>query len=733
MSTIYLDYNATTPIAPEVADAMKPYLDKYFGNPSSFHEFGIASKKAIETARKQLAELINCFPDEIIFTSGGTESNNLSVQGIALFNQNKGKHIITSSIEHPAISEVCRHLTNIGFHISYLPVDEFGVIDPEVLISAITKDTILITIMHSNNEIGTIQNIKKLAEIAHKNDIIFHTDAAQSVGKTKIDVKELDIDLMSIAGHKFYAPKGIGALYMRRGVKIQKLLFGADHESNIRPGTENVLEIVGLGAASAIAKRDLDKNVIHFKEMRNLLETTLKEELPQIRVNGHPEQRLTNTLSVSFPGIDANTLLSRMKGIAASAGAACHTDSKDTSSVLISINTPSQYAPGTLRFSVGRETTLEEITKASEQIIYHAKKLMKSDEKDSIHIDLTTDVRLTQFTHGLGCACKFDPQKLEKIVLKLPKMFDSNVLVGTETHDDAAVYKINEEQALVQTVDFFTPIVDDPYDFGAIAAANALSDIYAMGAKPLFGLNIVSFPHDVLPMEVLEDILRGASEKAMEAGISILGGHTIEDNEPKFGMVISGIINPKKILKNTGARIDDVIILTKKIGTGVATTALKRGELDNALLKEVTQSMKTLNNKAAEVMVNYDVSCCTDVTGFGLIGHLSEISNSSNHDVELFFDQIPFFNDIFDLGSRGMISGGTKKNYNHFGKNVDFGSLSTLESMILCDAQTSGGLLIVVAQNQSTHLLNALKDKGIDQVCIIGKFLNKGKGKIFIR
>ncbi|MGE0090154.1 MAG: cysteine desulfurase family protein [Bacteroidales bacterium] len=374
---IYLDYNATTPIDKEVAQAMQPYLAEYFGNPSSSHSFGTETKKAVENARKQVSSLLNCKPNEIIFTSGGSESNNYAIKGFAFANEHKGNHIITSTIEHPAVFEVCKYLATKGFEISYIPVDEFGVIDLEKLQAAITPKTILITVMHANNEIGTIQPISEIAAIAKKHNITFHTDAAQSVGKYPTNVQQLSVDMLSIAGHKLYAPKGIGVLYIRDGIVLEKLIHGADHEQNKRAGTENVLEIVGLGKACEIALRDMDKNIKHLKQMRDLLHTNLLKTMPEIKLNGHPELRLPNTLNISFPGIEANVLLSELEqqGIAASAGAACHTGSVKVSLVLQAINLNTKFAMGTIRFSVGKYTHEEEITRASEIIIEIVNKL----------------------------------------------------------------------------------------------------------------------------------------------------------------------------------------------------------------------------------------------------------------------------------------------------------------------------------------------------------------------
>lgn len=377
MNPIYLDYNATTPIDKDVAEAMKPYLYKYFGNPSSVHSYGIQTKKAVEEARKQVAALINCRENELIFTSGGTESNNYAIKGAAFANHDKGNHIITSQVEHPAVLEVCKYLEKNDFNVTYLPVDEYGFVHIEDVKKAITNKTILITIMHANNEVGTIQPISEISKLAKKHGIIMHTDAAQSVGKIKTDVNELGIDLMSIAGHKLYAPKGIGALYVRQGIKLEKLIHGANHEQNLRAGTENVLEIVGLGKACEIAKRDIERNKVHLKEMRDRLFDGIKQKLPDIKLNGHPEKRLPNTLSLSFPNIKANELLSEIKGIAASAGAACHSESVDVSTVLTAMHLPLEYSMGTIRFSVGKYTNKDEIDKAVE-IIYDAVNRLKS-------------------------------------------------------------------------------------------------------------------------------------------------------------------------------------------------------------------------------------------------------------------------------------------------------------------------------------------------------------------
>lgn len=369
MKPIYLDYNATTPIDKEVADAMRPFLDTYFGNPSSTHEYGVDTKIAIEEARENVASLIGCKPSEIIFTSGGTESNNYAIKGIALANKHRGKHIITSQIEHPAVIQVCKYLEQNGFIVTYLPVDEYGMVSPADVENTITSETILITIMHANNEVGTIQAVEEIGQIAKNNAILFHSDAAQSLGKIPVNVENMNVSLLSIAGHKLYAPKGIGALYIKEGVKLEKLIHGADHEMDHRAGTENVLEIVGLGKACEIAKRDLSENLARLKLMRDKLYNSILNDIPEVKLNGHPVLRLPNTLSLSFKNMEANNLLADMPELAISAGAACHTGGIDISYVLEAMKVPTDFAMGTIRFSVGKHTTFNEIKRASSLVV----------------------------------------------------------------------------------------------------------------------------------------------------------------------------------------------------------------------------------------------------------------------------------------------------------------------------------------------------------------------------
>ncbi len=376
---IYLDYNGTTPMDAHVIEAVRPFLETEFGNPSSSHWYGIVPKKAVETARRQVAGLLDCSPGEIIFTSGGTESNNHAITGIARTYRAKGNHIITSRIEHPAVLEVCRFLEGFGFETTYIPVDEQGLVSESDVEKSIRPETVLITIIHANNEVGTIQPIEKISRIAKEHGIVMHTDAAQSIGKIPTHVSKLGVDLLSIAGHKVYAPKGIGALYIRQSVTPEKFCHGAGQEMGLRAGTENVFGIVGLGKACEIVARDLKKSMEHMKMLRDRLHDGLFCELGRIKPNGHPDKRLPNTLSLSFKGLEANRILEEIGlKVAASAGAACHSDTVEISHVLQAMNIPLDWAKGTLRFSVGRMTTVEQIDKAIQVIVHAVKKLQRA-------------------------------------------------------------------------------------------------------------------------------------------------------------------------------------------------------------------------------------------------------------------------------------------------------------------------------------------------------------------
>jgi cysteine desulfurase len=363
---IYLDYNGTTPHDPEVIAAMQPFLEQFFGNPSSSHWYGIKPRQAVEHARNQVAGLLNCRAREIIFTSGGTESNNQAIKGVARSMRAKGRHIITTAVEHPAVLEVCRHLAGEGFETTCVSVDGDGRVRPDSIAAAITNETILISVMHANNEVGTVQPIAEIAALAHRHGIVMHTDAAQSVGKIPVDVRALDVDLLSVAGHKVYAPKGIGALYVRTGVVLEPFCHGAGQEHGWRAGTENVSQIVGLGKACELAARDMNAHQDHMRAMRDRLHTGITDRIGDVRLNGHAEARLPNTLSLGFKGLAADRILEEVGlEVAASAGAACHSEGVELSHVLQAMQVPEEWARGTLRFSVGRMTTEDEVDRAA--------------------------------------------------------------------------------------------------------------------------------------------------------------------------------------------------------------------------------------------------------------------------------------------------------------------------------------------------------------------------------
>ncbi len=368
MNPIYLDYNASTPVDPKVLEEMLPYLREKYGNPSSTHSFGAACRAGIEEARERLALLLGCGASEIYFTSGATESNNTVIKGIAKA-AGKGKHFITSRIEHPAVLEPCRHLERFGYRVSYLRVDGHGMVDPAELEKALTPDTALVTIMHSNNEVGTVQDIKVLARIASAKNVPFHTDAAQSVGKVNVRVGELGVDFLTVAGHKFYAPKGIGALYIKSGRKLPPLLHGAGHERGMRPGTENAAFIVGLGAAASIAASVIEKEGGRQAALGKRLFEGLRKAGLKVHLNGHPEKKLPNTWNISFEGFTATEVMDALgKDFAVSPGAACHGDDITPSHVLTAMHVDPALARGAIRFSLGRETSGAEIDAVLKQL-----------------------------------------------------------------------------------------------------------------------------------------------------------------------------------------------------------------------------------------------------------------------------------------------------------------------------------------------------------------------------
>jgi cysteine desulfurase NifS/selenium donor protein len=730
---IYLDYNATTPIAPAAAEAMLPFLREHFGNPSSSHPYGAVARAAVEKARGQVASLLGARAEEIVFTSGGTESNNAVIFGVARALRGRGRHIVTSAVEHPAVLEPCAALAAEGFRITRIPVDAEGRVDPGAVAAALTAETILVSVMHANNEVGTVQPIAEIARIARQRGILVHTDAAQSVGKMPVDVRVMGVDFLSLAGHKLYAPKGVGALYVRAGVELPRFVHGASHESGRRAGTENVLEIVGLGAACDIARRDIEANARHFATMRDRLWEGLSREIDDLVRNGSAEGGLPNTLSVGIGGVEASTLLAEIgERVAASAGAACHAEGIELSTVLEAMRVPMRYAIGTVRFSVGRGTTAAEIDEAARVVASAVRRLRPQAAPAAVEAE-GGEIRLTRYTHGMGCACKLRPQDLEQVLRALPKVSDPTVMIDAATADDAAVYRLSPELALVQTVDFFTPIADDPFDFGAISAANSLSDVYAMGARPLFALSVVGFPARRLPLHVLERILEGAAEVAGEAGISILGGHTVDDTEPKFGLAVTGVAHPDRVVSNAGARAGDDLVLTKPIGTGILATAVKRGVADAAVARKIVAVMRGLNKAAAEAMQETGAHACTDVTGFGLLGHLREMAAAAGLDAEIEAGAVPILEPAREMAAADVVPGGTLDNLAHAEPFLTWAEgLGRVDRLLLADAQTSGGLLIAVAPERTRTLLEALRARGVEAARRIGRFTAAGPGRIRI-
>lgn len=379
MKSIYFDNAATTKLDDEVLQEMIPYLKENYGNASSIYKLGRESRKAVEDSREKIAKVLNCKPNEIYFTAGGSESDNTVIKGIARANKSKGNHIITSKIEHPAVLETCKQLEKEGFEISYISVDENGIINLEELKKSIKPTTILITIMFANNEIGTIQPISEIGKIAKKNNIYFHTDAVQAIGSVRIDVQKLNIDSLSLSGHKFYGPKGIGALYVKTGVKFEKYISGGHQERNKRAGTENVAGIVGIGKAIELAYDNLEEHNEKIKELRDYYVEQVKSKIPYIKINGDMEKRLPGNSNISFRFIEGEGLLLNLdlKGICASSGSACTSGSLDPSHVLLAIGLPHEIAHGSLRITIGKYNTKEEIDYLVENLVEIVNRLRK--------------------------------------------------------------------------------------------------------------------------------------------------------------------------------------------------------------------------------------------------------------------------------------------------------------------------------------------------------------------
>jgi len=368
MGRIYLDHAATTPTHPEVVKAMLPYFTEAFGNPSSIYSYGREARKAVEEARARVAELIGARTEEIIFTSGGTEADNFAIKGVAFANEHRGNHIITSSIEHHAVLEVCKFLERRGFKITYLPVDEYGMVDPQDVRRAITDKTILISVMHANNEVGTIEPIEEIGTIAREAGVYLHTDAVQTVGHIPVDVEKLKVDLLSLSAHKLYGPKGVGALYVRKGVRLVSLLHGGEQEKKRRAGTENVAGIVGLGKAAELARQSMDEEIHRLTSLRDRLIKGILERIDHSRLNGHPTRRLPNNVNVTVDYVEGESMLLNLdlEGICASTGSACSSSSLEPSHVLLALGLSPERAHGSLRFSLGKDNTEDDVDQVIE-------------------------------------------------------------------------------------------------------------------------------------------------------------------------------------------------------------------------------------------------------------------------------------------------------------------------------------------------------------------------------
>ena len=382
MKKVFMDHASTTKVDDEVLDAMLPYFSKYFGNPSSIHLFGREAHDAVDLSRRKVADLLNAKEDEIIFTAGGTEADNIAIKGVAYKHKekrgSKGPHIITSEIEHPAVLQTCKHLEEEGFEVTYVPVDEYGIVKLDELETALSENTFLITIMFANNEIGTIEPMEEIGKIAKENNILFHTDAVQAIGKTPIDVKKLHIDLLALSSHKMYGPKGVGALYVRKGVQLKPIVHGGGHEKGLRSSTLNVPGIIGLGKACELAKERMQKDMKYLRSLRDkLIKNVLQIE--ESYLNGHPEKRLVNNAHFRFAGVEGEAMLLAMdaKGIATSTGSACSSNKLQASHVLAAIGLDPEYAHGSIRLSIGRETTEEDVMYVCESLSEVVEKLRR--------------------------------------------------------------------------------------------------------------------------------------------------------------------------------------------------------------------------------------------------------------------------------------------------------------------------------------------------------------------
>eukprot|EP00767_Chilomastix_cuspidata_P002489 gnl/Chilomastix_cuspidata/2613.p1 GENE.gnl/Chilomastix_cuspidata/2613~~gnl/Chilomastix_cuspidata/2613.p1 ORF type:complete len:815 (-),score=407.41 gnl/Chilomastix_cuspidata/2613:7-2451(-) len=790
---VYLDYNATTPLHPEVAREIALVVGQggisgTFGNPSSQHAFGFQARQKVENSRQLLAKLLSCEASEIFFTSCGTESNNISILGaVELWTREHTAPptIVISSVEHPATNEACAFAAKrFGARVVEVPVDGRCRLSADAAVALIDANTCVVSLMLANNEVGTVFPVAEVfARLRARRTGVFpllHTDAAQAVGKVPVSVRALGCDLLSVAGHKLYAPKGVGALFCARGLRVPNVVIhGAEQERGARPGTENVIHIAALGAAAAVVARELPDGIVAAAGLVRALYAAIRAGLAEggaspdaVRVNGAMEQHLSsgtleeaaarladdvrasaeatrsldalqclpNTLSVSFPGVEAALILGTLKEkVAASVGAACHSDRVDLSPVLRAMGVSEHHGKGTIRLSVGLGLAHESVEAAGRAIGLAAAPFFR-DAAAAPEAPGGTAVCLTDYTTGLGCGCKLQPLLLEQILhaVEAPAALplDARMLVGNETSDDAVVFRMAGGHAVVSTVDFFTPILDDPYQFGAASAANALSDIYAMGATPLFALAVCAFPSARLPRDVFVRVMQGATDKCAEAGVRIGGGHTVEDNELKFGLCCFGEAPEADIRTNVGVAEGDFLVLTKPVGSGVLSTGIKHGLAAAADVRVLTAVLTRLNKYALEAVQREpalfaSVAAITDVTGFGLCGHLVEMIGDEALGAELFWDCIPLLGGaerlVLDFGA-SCVPGGTKTNEQWLRARhacpEALDALPAHANTFLLDPQTSGGLLLAVRGLDNARRAVELIAPTDPQTAIIGRIVS---------
>ena len=722
---LYFDFNATTPVAAEVREAMMPYLGERFGNPSSDSRLGRAAREAVEAARAEVAALIGARPDEIVFTGGGTEASNLAIRGAGLAD---GAAVVTSAIEHPATEACCALLERAGRSVRRVAPRADGVLDPDDLARAIDGATGLVTLIHAQNEIGTLQPVAAAAALARAAGALVHADAAQSLGKVPVDVTALGVDLLSIAGHKLYAPKGVGALFVRRGVSLRPVIVGAGQERGLRPGTENVPCIVGLGVACRLARETLAETGPRLARLTAWLLARLRAEVPGLVLVGEGAERLPNTLNLLFPGrvgagadrrdragrrLDRLGLPRRQRGAVVGAAGARHRPGGGARRGAAVARPRHDRRRG--RGGCGRPRRRLAPARRRDNHSTRSLRMTVTAIADPV-------VRLTELAHGGGCGCKLAPSVLQALLAEQPQAGPfAQLLVGTETGDDAAVWQVDENTCVIATTDFFMPMVDDPRDFGRIAATNAISDVYAMGGRPIMALAVLGMPLGKLPVETVRAILAGGAEICAEAGIPVAGGHSIDAPEPIYGLAVIGLCRPEEVRRNRGARPGDALILTKGIGVGIYSAAIKRQALDAAGYAEFVASTTRLNRVGTRLGQLDHVHAVTDVTGFGLLGHALEMARGSGATLAIEAAEVPLLAQAEALARAGFVTGASGRNWASYGVEASLpAEMPDWQRQILTDPQTSGGLLVACHPAEADGLVAAIRAEGYPMARRIG-------------